>query len=87
MIEILRVWNGEFLIAKIVSVKFNWVISHKDIPWTWKLTWKTSFYTKLENELTILIISRKIERKALNQIKKSLSYVKVKPETENSDIN
>ena len=27
------------------------------------------------------------ERKALNQIKKSLSYVKVKPETENSDIN
>lgn len=27
------------------------------------------------------------ERKALNQIKESLQYVKIKPETENSDIN
>lgn len=27
------------------------------------------------------------ERKALNQIKESLSYVRIKPETENSDIN
>lgn len=27
------------------------------------------------------------ERKALNQIKESLQHVKIKPETENSDIN
>lgn len=27
------------------------------------------------------------EQKALNQIKESLSYVKIKPETENSDIS
>ena len=27
------------------------------------------------------------ERKAVNQIKESLSYVRIKPETENSDIN
>lgn len=56
----------------------------------------TDMETDMENQLLYKIgkwdncidyFRENRERKAVNQIKESLSYVKIKPETENSDIN
>lgn len=56
----------------------------------------TGVHSDMENQLVYEIgkwdncidcFGENRERKAVNQIKESLSYVKIKPETENSDIN